>query len=216
MQNYELNGVSSSAVTPQINLDNVLSDMENQIHSDAQKLMNLYQQGLVTDNQVQYFTNKLIDTRNKINLLKQNNQPLNTQSEFDGKTLEEQLNVTDSFEAFNQEQPDFFNKSGRKDVYNYIKNLNMDKDEISKIAALVELIEKSAIDNYLKQSAHDKTLNDENFAAKQKLTSYAQKGIYDSNNHKVFTREDIGAMSGEEFAKNEKLIMEQVKQGLIR
>ena len=33
---------------------------------------------------------------------------------------------------------------------------------------------------------------------------------------KVFTREDIGRMSGEEFAKNEKLIMEQVKQGLIK
>ena len=92
----------------------------------------------------------------------------------------------------------------------------MDKDEISKIAKMIEALENSAIEGYLKQSAHDKTINDENLAAKSKLTSYAQNASLDSNNNKVFTREEIGKMSGDEFVKNEKLIMEQVRQGLIK
>jgi hypothetical protein len=33
---------------------------------------------------------------------------------------------------------------------------------------------------------------------------------------KVFTREDIGNMSGEEFTQNEQAIMAQAKQGLIK
>ena len=132
--------------------------------------------------------------------------------EVQKKTKEPEQNP---FDLFNQEKPDFFNKSGRTEVFNYIKNLDVDKDEISKIAEMVEIIEKTAVENYLKQSAHDKTLNDENNTAKSKLTSYAQNASYDGNN-RVFTREDIGKMSGEEFAKNEKLILEQVKQGLIK
>jgi hypothetical protein len=92
----------------------------------------------------------------------------------------------------------------------------VDKDEISKIAKLVEKLEASAIDSYLKKSAHEKSLNDENSAAKSKLTSYAQNATTDSNNNRIFTREEIGKMSGDEFAKNEKLIMEQVRQGFIK
>ena len=86
-------------------------------------------------------------------------------------------------------------------MLNYIKDLDMDKDEISKIAQLVENLENLAVDGYLKKSAHEKSLNDENFAAKSKLTSYAQNASGNSGIDRIFTREDIGRMSGEEFAK---------------
>ena len=92
----------------------------------------------------------------------------------------------------------------------------MDKDEIVQISQLVEKLENSAVDKYLKKSAYEKTLNDENAAAKKKLTSYAQNGSYDGNMNRIFTREDIGNMSGEEFTQNEKAIMEQLRQGLIK
>lgn len=213
MQNQILNGISSSAVTPQTNFNDVINQMEETVRADAQKLMLLQQQGLVAENQVQYVINKLINTQNQINLLKQYAPDNHIASEVQGKTKEPEQNP---FDLFNQEKPDFFNKSGRAEVLNYIKNLDVDKDEISKIADMVEIIEKTAVENYLKQSAHDKTLNDENNTAKSKLTSYAQNASYDGNNNRVFTREDIGKMSGEEFAKNEKLILEQVKQGLIK
>ena len=77
----------------------------------------------------------------------------------------------------------------------------------------MEKLENAAVDRYLKKSAYEKSLNDENSAAKSKLTAYAQNASSDSNANRIFTREDIGNMSGEEFTRNEKLSMEQLRKG---
>jgi len=198
MQNQQFNGISSSAVTPQINYQNILGQLLTALAVNAQKEQLVKQLG--NNEQIQ----QLISAFNETN--KQNN---NAVSDANTPTV-------NPFDLFNQENPGFFEKSARGDVLNYIKDLDMDKDEISKIAKMIEALENSAIEGYLKQSAHDKTINDENLAAKSKLTSYAQNASLDSNNNKVFTREEIGKMSGDEFVKNEKLIMEQVRQGLIK
>lgn len=198
MQNQQFNGISSSAVTPQINYQNILGQLLTALAVNAQKEQLVKQLG--NNEQIQ----QLISAFNETN--KQNNNAVS-----DAKTP-----AVNPFDLFNQENPGFFEKSARGDVLNYIKDLDMDKDEISKIAKMIEALENSAIEGYLKQSAHDKTINDENLAAKSKLTSYAQNASLDSNNNKVFTREEIGKMSGDEFVKNEKLIMEQVRQGLIK
>lgn len=95
-------------------------------------------------------------------------------------------------------------------------SLPFDEDELSKISALVEKIENSAIERYVKEKNHEKTLNSENEAAKQKLRAYAQNSAYDGNNNLVFTREQIGKMSGAEFAKYERMIMDQLRKGLIK
>ena len=129
---------------------------------------------------------------------------------------EQFFNSTTPIDMFNQERPGFFDGEGRVDVLNYIKGLDMDKDEIVRIAQLVEKLENSAVDKYLKKSAYEKTLNDENAAAKSKLTSYAQNTSSDGNMVRAFTREDIGNMSGDEFTQNEKAIFEQLRQGLIK
>jgi len=117
-----------------------------------------------------------------------------------------------------KETPEFFNRDGRIDVFDYLKgaNVDFDDDEISKISSLVEKIENSAIDRYLKQQEHEKTLNSENESAKQRLRANAQNSTYDGAKNLVFTREQIGKMSGAEFAKHERAIMEQLKKGLIR
>lgn len=198
MQNQQFNGISSSAVTPQINYQNILGQLLTALAVNAQKEQLVKQLG--NNEQIQ----QLISAFNETN--KQNNNAVP-----DAKTP-----AVNPFDLFNQENPGFFEKSARGDVLNYIRDLDMDKDEISKIAKMIEALENSAIEGYLKQSAHDKTINDENLAAKSKLTSYAQNASLDSNNNKVFTREEIGKMSGDEFVKNEKLIMEQVRQGLIK
>ena len=100
----------------------------------------------------------------------------------------------------------------------YLKNsnVNFDQEEISKISNLVETIENNAVERYLKQIAHEKTLNDENEIAKSRLRANAQNANFDDNKNMVFTREQIGKMSGADFAKNEKAIMEQLRKGLIR
>jgi len=199
MQNQQFNGISSSAVTPQINYQNILGQILMTLAANAQKGQPVVQS--VNNEQIQQLISALNETNN--------------QNKKDAVS-DVQMPVLNPVDLFNQENPGFFEKSARNDVLNYIRNFDMDKDEISKIAKMIETLENSAIDGYLKKTAHDKTLNDENLAAKSKLTSYAQNAILDGNNNKVFTREEIGKMSGDEFVKNEKLIMEQVRQGLIK
>lgn len=200
MQNQQFNGISSSAVTPQINYQNILGQLLMTLAANAQKEQFVKQSG--NNEQIQ----QLISALNETNKVNQKN----------SAASQAQMPIQNPLELFNQEHPGFFEKASREEVLNYIRNFDMDKDEISKIAKMIEALENSAIEGYLKQSEHDKTLNDENSAAKSKLTSYAQNASLDGNNNKVFTREEIGKMSGDEFVKNEKLIMEQVRQGLIK
>ncbi len=128
-------------------------------------------------------------------------------------------NHPSALEIFSKENPDFFKVEGRNDIYDYLQNSSfvVDKDEIDKISQMVEKLEKSAIDRYLKQQAHEKILNDGNEAAKRKLTANAQNtASFNTTKNGVFTREQIGRMSGAEFTKNEPLIMEQLRKGLIK
>jgi hypothetical protein len=131
------------------------------------------------------------------------------------------LNIVTINEGYNTPSepvyPDFFNQDGRNEVLEYLKKSNVvNKDEISQITALVEKIEQNAISRHLRQQEHEKTLNDENEAAKRKLTTNVQKSGSGELQSGVFTREQIGRMSGAEFAKNERLIMEQLRKGQIR
>ena len=80
---------------------------------------------------------------------------------------------------------------------------------------MVEKLENCAVQRYLRKQAHEKALNDENEAAKRKLTANAQNSSSAGNKNRAFTREQIGRMSGAEFTKNENLIMEQLRKGLI-
>ena len=121
-------------------------------------------------------------------------------------------------EDFLRENPDFFKQNGRNQVLDYLKNSNaiVDKHEILRISQLIEALEQSAVNGYLQNQAHAKSLNDENEAAKKKLRANAQNSNTADANARVFTREQIGKMNGAEFAKNERAIMEQLRKGLIR
>ena len=214
MLNQNINGISPSAVTPQINYTDVIQQIEQALASDVQKLQLLTQQGIVTQQQGQYLMNELVNKKQQIDVFKQSLQNLTPHVQEQVPPPEKE--TVNPIEIFNKENPDFFTSEGRKELLEYIKDLDVDKDEISKIANLAQNLENYAIERYLKKSAHDKSLNDENFIAKSKLTSYAQHAPSDSNYNRIFTREDLGKMSGEEFTKNEKLIMEQARQGLIK
>lgn len=220
MQNQNNNqiGVSSPASYPEVNPNlgytDVIKQLEDALKFDAQRVQLLMQQGTISTSQGQYLITQLARKYNEINKYKTS---VPAQNAVAQNLPLEQVQVPENpMDLFIQEHPDFFKKGARASVLDYIKDLNMDKDEISKIAQIVEGLETSAIDGYLKQSAHEKSLNDENALAKSKLTSYAQNASKDATNGRIFTREDIGRMTLDEFAKNEKLIMDQVKQGLIK
>lgn len=211
------NGISSPAVSPQANPNlgykDIYFQLEQKIGADVQNINNLISQGMLSQQQGQYLLAQLSVQAQSINALR--NAQNKTQMPVQNVPTPD-IPVQNPMDLFNQERPGFFEADGRGDVLDYIKGLDMDKDEIVKIAQLVEGLENSAVDKYLKKSEYEKSLNDENLRAKSKLTSYAQNASSDNKMTKVFTREEIGRMSGEEFAKNEKLIMEQVKQGLIK
>lgn len=140
------------------------------------------------------------------------------QTEKIKRTAKPSINQNEVFDEFSKSNPDFFNSDGRKEVLNYLKSSDVPvgKDELNKISEIIRIVEKTAIDRYLKKVSHEKTLRDSNETAKQRLTANAQKTNFNGNLSRTFTREQIGKMSGAEFAKYESAIMEQLKKGRIK
>ena len=159
----------------------------------------------------------LIDREQGQNLMKQVIKNAYTNVTTQQHDAAAQQPSTDAFAEFAALNPDFFNQAGRLDVLTYLKNspVNFDKDELLQISKLVEALEQNAVDRYLKKEEYGKTLNDENNIAKQRLTANAQSSNA-SDNNRVFTRAQIGKMSGDEFTKYEAAIMEQLRRGLIK
>ncbi len=133
------------------------------------------------------------------------------------KNEEKSFDKIQAITEFEKENPEFFKENGRLEVLNYIKSgcLEFDRNELNQISELIKTVEQSAIDRYLKQAEFEAKLRKTNDVAKSRLNANAQNAK-DTFKPTVFTREQIGKMSGAEFTKNEKLIMEQLSQGLIR
>lgn len=221
MENQINNNISSPALNPQGNGGQIYKDvfyqLEQSIGADVQNVNNLVQKGIITQKQGQYLLAQLAGKAQQINEYKNNLQSMtNAPAQTAATTSMPQFAETNQIEMFNKLRPGFFDEEGRGDLRNYLNSYRMDKDEMLRIAALVEGLEDSAVNRYLKKSAYDKSLNAENEIAKRKLTAYAQNSPTNSKNNRIFTREEIGRMSGDEFARNEKLIMDQVKQGLLK
>ncbi len=193
-----------SSQTDSQNLANVddTQNIKQSVIQDVKLIENLVQNGVMTQEQGQNLMNYIT----KKAFAKYNN----------AKTLSNPL--VQAVQPTNMPTPDFFNQDGRIDVFDYLKqaNVNFDDDEISKISALVEKIENSAVAKYLRAQEHEKTLNSENESAKQRLRANAQNSASDGTKNLVFTREQIGKMSGAEFAKHERAIMDQLRKGLIK
>lgn len=179
-------------------------DVRSIAEKDILTIQNLVNTGKIDSTQGQYLVNYVMNKA--YDMVKNNRNTGNAGYSQNG------------LQEFENEHQGFFNREGRADVLDYLKNSNsmLDKDEVSKISQLIETLERCAVDRYLKQTAHEKTLNDENELAKLRLRANAQNTSFDDPQTRVFTREQIGRMSGAEFAKYEKAIMEQLRQGLIR
>lgn len=189
--------------------------MQGQVGSDEVKriaerdlmtIQNLVNSGKLDNAQGQYLVNYVL------------NKAYNMVNNHNAQPIQQDSDGVNGLAEFEKEQAGFFNQDGRNEVLEYLKNsgVNFDKDEVSLISQLIEKIENGAVNRYLKKAAREKTLNDENEIAKKRLRANAQNSNFDDTNNRVFTREQIGKMSGAEFAKYEKAIMEQLRKGLIR
>lgn len=213
---------SSDAVTqmPQVAAGGETAQ-KNTMSPEAQKVENLVKNDLTVIRML--MSMGLIDRGQGQNLMKQviKNAYTNvTTQQHDSNAQMPQTQEAqgqDAFAEFAALKPNFFNRSGRGEVLNYLKNSSakFDKDELLQIAQLIEALENDAVDRYLKKEEYGKTLNDENNIAKLRLTANAQSSNAADNN-RVFTRAQIGKMSGDEFTKNEAAIMEQLRRGLIK
>lgn len=181
--------------------------------NDLKTIKSLVQAGVMTQEQGQNLMNYVTQKAFEKYTLSQNNSQIPVGLQQTSGQISPQ--IPDSQAVV---MPEFFNRDGRIDVYDYLKNSNtaFDEDELSKISALVEKIENTAIERYLRELQHEKTLSSENETAKQRLRANAQNSASDGVNNLVFTREQIGKMSGAEFAKHERAIMDQLKKGLIK
>lgn len=193
------------------NRDEVKTQIENTIKQDFLKIELLLQKGLINPTQGQGL--KQLVLKKAFDAIVQNEK----MSQF--APTEKILNKDELFQQFEQEKPDFFAEDNRKEVLDYLKseNVSVGKDDLVKISQIVENLEKSAVERYLRQSSYEKNLLDANELAKQRLTANAQNaGYQDKNLGRVFSREQIGKMTSEQFAKYEPLIMEQLRKGLIK
>lgn len=191
-----------------------IQDIESKTKTEIEKVQNCLNAGLINSLQAQ----------NLIQLIMQKGRDGVQNCEFktpQPQNLETQENEFDTKRAiieFENENPDFFNQNGRLDVLNYVKSgcLEFDKGEFVQISKLIETVENAAVERYLKKAEYEAKMNKSNEMAKSRLNANAQKSGDTSSTPQIFTREQIGKMSGAEFTKNEKLIMEQLKKGLIR
>lgn len=178
----------------------------NNLKTQTNILQTLLNSGLISQQQGQNLLNHIISALGEIVQQKPIDEP---------KTI---FDKGKAFKEFEKDNPEFFNCDGRSEIMNYLKSddIQFDKDELSKIAKIVEQVEKSAIERYLKKAAHEENLAKSNSEAKQRLQANAQKSKSDGKNNITFTREQIGKMSSAEFLENEKKIMDQLKKGLIK
>lgn len=180
------------------------------LKANLQNLHALLNAGLLDRQQGQNLLNQIIKVA-----LDGNTQQM---SEESPQPEEKVFDKKSALKEFEKENPDFFNIDGRNEILKYLNSdeIQFDKDELSKISKIVEQVEKSAIDRYIKKVAHEENLEKSNTQAKEKLKANAQNSASEVKNFLPFTREQIGKMTSAEFLKNEKLIMEQVKKGLVK
>ena len=200
------NGTQSQKI-----LSDAQSDVEKMVKNDLDVIRSLMGMRVISREQGQDLMKQVIKNA-YTNVTTQNHE-----SKSSPEPSQHVAETLDVFAEFALAKPDFFKEEGRNSVLDYLKNANVDfdKDELLQISQLIEAVEQGAVEKYLKKLEYGKSLNDENAIAKRRLTANA----YHSNvadNKGIFTRSQIGKMSGEEFTKYEDAIMEQLRKGLIK
>ncbi len=188
----------------------ITNKLEQRMVSDVEKIHKLQQLGFIDSAQEQNLK-KLILKEAFDKLVEQEKIKVNS-----AQKIKEEKDLI--FSNFRNQNPNFFASSGRKKLLNYLQEdgISLRSEDLNKISEIVRILEKTAIEDYLKKAVHEKNLNLSNENAKKKLSANAQNSSSSINLSQTFSREQIGRMTCSEFAKNEKSIMEQLRKGLIK
>lgn len=89
-------------------------------------------------------------------------------------------------------------------------------EDYEKIGKILEEVAKNAVEAYIKKVEYEKNLYSANEDAKKKLKTYSSQGTRNKGEaKKVYTREEIGRMSAEEFARAHDQIMDDFVNGRV-
>jgi hypothetical protein len=158
---------------------------------------NLTAFGLMTPQQAQIFKQNMALRLNNTNVQKPKNET--------------------AFAEFEKTNPDFF--KSRQILREYLESVDVELSagEFEKIAALIYGVEQQAVLRYKQELEQGKALENANAEALERLnTNSMREGTTAVAGQKIFTPQEIGAMSSEEFKRNEAAINEQLAKGLIR
>lgn len=202
----QVNAPQKQEVKKALTKDEFISRVKNQMSQDFATIDFLLQNGKITQQEADGLKKQVDSVSSKLILEKF---PQNTpQNNFDDvfSQLEKKYNSTSETLA-------------RQELKNYLKSnyATLDEKELENIFQLTDNIEKNAVENFKKQLEHEKLLKNKNEEAKSRLcTNIVDKTPESTLGSKVFTRDEIGNMSSEEFTQNEREIYSQLEKGLIK
>lgn len=126
--------------------------------------------------------------------------------------------VSEILQQFEQQHQGFFNSPSRQTFKEYLiaKFDELDLQELAVMAKIVEAMENEAVENFKSQNSHQKAIEDANNQAKMRLNSFCFKpGQNVQDVGRNFSRQDVNNMSLEDFNKNEKQIMKQLRHEML-
>lgn len=196
----------NSSTTP---LSSLSDEVKQALLTNLKQITQLVLQGKLSQQQAAVLKNNVIQTAfgSAVSAPKAEQNPNGTTS------------CEDSFIQFEQSNPDFFATNARQAVKDYItKEFDaLSTDELGKIAELVKQLETEAVDTNEQAKARDTSLTETNAQAKKRLASNALSASKaKSGSGRVFSRDEIGKMSTDDFRKNEAAIMDQLRKGQIK
>lgn len=204
------NEAETSQVEPQKAYQAKLMDLNAKHKAQVKNINNLFQSGQITLAQAvklkEHLDTKMNDSTKQV---------LNLANSLQSDISE--LRKNKAIEGFKAQKPDFFHASERLEVINYLKSASEDlsNEELENVAKLVEKVEAGAIERFKNSQAQDGLANQMNEQAKVRLKSSVDNSS-SIGGERVFTKDDIKKMSNKEFRKNEKNIMNQMRNGKIR
>jgi len=191
MQNTPINLTSSINPTDfgipmQKNADDMFTDNLNNLRT-------LIQNGIIPVEQGQNYVMNLIKNTFQIPLAPQTDAPTQMQAPVLQPAMQTQNPQVNA----------------RQSILDYFQNTGVNQEDMNTLSGYLTNYANEAVNKYKQQLSQNEN-------AKQRLYSNAQNTTSDTKIDRVYSAQEIGKMTTEEFLRNEDAIMDQLRKGKIR
>lgn len=191
MQNTPINLTSSInptdfGISMQKNADDMFTDNLNNLRT-------LIQNGIIPVEQGQNYVMNLIKNTFQIPLAPQTDAPTQMQAPVPQPAMQTQNPQVNA----------------RQSILDYFQNTGVNQEDMNTLSGYLTNYANEAVNKYKQQLSQNEN-------AKQRLYSNAQNTTSDTKIDRVYSAQEIGKMTTEEFLRNEDAIMDQLRKGKIR